>query len=180
MRKNSASPVFSITSSSRWQALGRIGGDRAVALAHALEAQLVEEREGRLARGHRVAGKANLAEVELEVALLRDLPGGGERFLMALEKRAHRLAALQVMLGIWEQVRPRLIESRAMADRDHHIVQPPSFGHVIVNLVGRHDRSVAALRHRRPAFQHPLVFGAKVVMQLAEDIFFAQPFLQPA
>ena len=96
---------------------------------------------------------------------------------MTLEKRAHRLVALQVMLGIGKQVRPRLIEGRAMADRDHHIVQPPSLRNVIVNLVGRDNLGSAAPCHLRPAFQHPWVLGTKVMMQLAENVLFAQPFL---
>ena len=160
------------------EAFGCVGSDRAVAVPHALEAELVEEGERCLPRRHGVARKANLAEVEIDLALLCDLPGGGERLLMALEERAHRLAVLQVMLGIGKQVRPRLVEGRAMADRDHHIVQPPAPRHVIVDLVGRHDRSSAAPCHLRPAFQHPWVLGVKVMVQLAENTFTAQPLLQ--
>ena len=99
---------------------------------------------------------------------------------MTLENQAHLCIALQVMLGIGKQVRPRLVESGAVADRDHHIVQPPPLTHVIVDLVGRHDRRPAALCHRGSAFEHPRVLGAKVVMQLAENVVLAQLLLEPA
>src|SRR5260221_20049 len=48
--------------------------DRPVALAHPLEAQLVEEGERSLACRHWKAREAHLAEVKVNVALLRDLP----------------------------------------------------------------------------------------------------------
>ena len=99
---------------------------------------------------------------------------------MAFEERAHLGAPLQAVLGVWKQVRARLIEGRAVADRNHHVVKPPAFGHVVVDLVRRDDRRGAALGHRRSAFQNPWVFGAKVVVQLAEDVVFAQRFLKTA
>src|SRR5207248_5200142 len=95
------------------QAAGDGGGDRPVALAQAFEAELVEKGERRLARGHGIAGEPDLAKVEVEVALLRDLPWGRQRLLMALEELAHLHPALQVMLRVGEEVRPRLFEGGA-------------------------------------------------------------------
>src|SRR2546426_11023638 len=54
--------------------LGHCERDRPVSLPHAFEAELVEKGERGLTLGDRIAGKADLAEVEVQVALFRDLP----------------------------------------------------------------------------------------------------------
>src|SRR5438309_3140505 len=77
--------------------------DRPVARTHALETELVQKRERRLTFGHRVAGEADLAKVEVEVALTSDFPGHRQRLGMALEQRAHLVAALEAVLGVREE-----------------------------------------------------------------------------
>ena len=156
------------------QAAGDGGGDRPVALAQAFEAELVEKRERRLAHGHGIAGEPDLAKVEVEVALLRDLPGGRQGFGVAFEERAQLRPALQVMLRVGEEVRPRLFEGGAVADGDEHVVQVPAGGHVVVDLVGRHHARAAPFRHPGAALEHPFVLGPKVMVQLAEDVVLAE------
>ena len=72
--------------------------DRTVALANAFEAQLVEIGERGLAGRHRVARKANLAKVEVEVAFLGDVPRRGQRRGMTFEQRPHLRATFQAVL----------------------------------------------------------------------------------
>src|SRR5205823_1430381 len=105
------------------QTLGDRGSDRPIAVAHALEAELVEERERGLTGRDRVARKPDLAEVEVDIALLGDLPWRGERFGAAMKERSQVRAALEVMLRVGEEVSPRLLECRPVADRDQDIVE---------------------------------------------------------
>src|SRR5207247_1660951 len=104
------------------------GRDRPVALAQTFEAELVQKRERGLARGHGIARKSHFAEVEFDVALLRDLPRRGQRLLVAAEQRTHLGAALEVVLGVGEEVLTDLFERRAVADGDQHLVQLSTAG----------------------------------------------------
>src|SRR5439155_10998210 len=108
------------------QAPGDSRGDGAIPFPETSEAQLVEEGERRLAGGHRVAGKADLAEVEVDVALLRDGPGRGQRLVISLEERTHLGTAFEVVLRVGEEVLARVVEGGAMLDGDQHVVQPAS------------------------------------------------------
>src|SRR5205814_9098247 len=105
------------------QALGDRGRDRPVAIAHPFEAELVEKRERRLARWDRITGKPDLAEVEVDIASLSDLPGRGQRLLMAMEERSHIGAAFEVMLRIRKEVGACFIQRGAVADGDQDIVE---------------------------------------------------------
>src|SRR5207253_10364948 len=51
---------------------------------------------------------------------------------------------------------------------------------VVVDLVGGDDPSAAPPRHRGSTFEHPLVLWPPVMVQLAEDVLFAQGALQLA
>jgi hypothetical protein len=99
---------------------------------------------------------------------------------MALEERPHLVAALQAVLGIGEEVGPRLIERGTMPDRDQHVMQLSPFRHVIVDFVGGHDRRVAPLGHFDPALEDPGVVRAEVMVELAENAVPAQRLLQRA
>ena len=137
------------------QAMGHRRGDRPVALAQAFEAQLVEKGEGRLAGGNRIAREPDLAEVEVEVALLRDLPRRGQGGRVVVEQLAHLGAAFQVVLGVGEEVRAHLVERRAVPNRNQRVVELSPRGDVVVDLVGGHHRRAAATRHRRPSLEDP-------------------------
>ena len=67
-----------------------------------------------------------------------------------------------------------------MADGDQHVVQPAASGEVVVDLIGGDQAGAAALRHRRPPFEHPRILGLQVVVELAEDVLLAQRLLEPA
>ena len=97
--------------------------DRQVPGSHALETELVQKRERRLAFGDRVAGEADLAKVEVEVALTRDFPGRGQRRSVAFEQGTHLVATFEAVLGVGEEERARLIEGGAMPDGDQHVVK---------------------------------------------------------
>ncbi len=98
---------------------------------------------------------------------------------MTLEKWAHLIACLEAVLGVGKEVRPRLLQGGAMADRDQHVMQPAPLADVVVHLVGGHDRRAAPLRHRGPPLQHPGILWAQVVMELAEHTVLAEGLLEP-
>ena len=78
MRKNSARPARSMTSSSWASRLTTGRRERVVAAARARPAQLRQVRERRLAVGHREAREAVLLEPEIDRARRRQLGGGGD------------------------------------------------------------------------------------------------------
>ena len=154
--------------------------NRPVSLAEAFEAKLVEKGERRLSGGHGVSGKPDLAKVEVDVTLLRDLPRRGQRLGMALEEKAHLRPALQVVLRVREKARPCVLEGGAVTNRDQHVVHPAACGDVVMNLVGHDHACAATSRCRCPTFEHPLVFWAHVVVQFAEDALRSERFLEVA
>ena len=91
------------------QALGHVRGDGPIARAHAFEAELVEVRERRLAWRHGIAREADLAKVEVDVALLGDLPRRGEGFCVVFEDLAQLVAGLEAVLCVGEEVRSCLV-----------------------------------------------------------------------
>ncbi len=162
------------------QAMCHCRRDGSIALAEPIETELVEERKWRFPRRHRVAGKSDFAEVEVDVALLRYFPRRRQRLTVTFEEWAHLSPTFEVMLGVREEVRARFFERGAMPDGDQHVMQPAPGGDVVVDLVGRYDSGAAACCHRRAAFEDPLILSANVVMYLAEDVLRAQRFLQPS
>src|SRR5690348_9061612 len=100
------------------QAARHRGSDGPVALAYSLETELVEKRKRRLACGNWVSREPDLAKVEVDVALLCDVPWCGERLLMTLEQRAQLAATFEVMLRVGEEVWAGLLQRCAMADRN--------------------------------------------------------------
>src|SRR5207244_12351191 len=116
-------------------------------------AQLVEIGERGLAGRHRVARKANLAKVEVEVAFLGDVPRRGQRRGVTFEQRPHLRATFQAVLGVGKQVSARLVKRGPMADRYQHVVKLSALADVVVDLVGGDDRRAASPRYRTPAFE---------------------------
>ncbi len=155
------------------QAPGDRGGDRHVASPQALEAEFVEKRERRLAGWYGVAGEADLAEVQVEIALLRDVPWRGHRLGVPAEQRAQLGAALEVVLGVEEKMLAGFIQRGAVADGDEHVVQMPALARVIVDLVGGDHSGATAPRHRGPSLEDPLVLRTQVMVELAENVVFA-------
>ena len=104
---------------------------------------------------HGIAGEADLAEVELDVALLGDFPRRGQSFCVVFEERAQLVAGLQAVLGVGEEVRSGFVERHAVADGDQRVVHSTPLAHVVVDLVGGDDVCAAAARHRRAALEDP-------------------------
>src|SRR5438445_6281989 len=102
--------------------------DGPIPLAKALEAQLVEKGERRLTFRHRVAGKPDLAEIEVDIALLRDVPWRCQRLGESFEEGTHLRAALEVVLRVGEEMLPGFIERGAMADGHQHGMEPATGG----------------------------------------------------
>src|SRR5207245_8152894 len=96
---------------------------------------------------HRVARKSHLAEVEVDVALLRDLPRCGQGLSVAGKQRTQGRTVFEVVLGVEEEVRPCLLQRGAVADGGHHVVQPPARGNVVVYVAYGYAACVTALRH---------------------------------
>ena len=152
--------------------------DWPITLPHALEAELVEKRERCLTLRNGIARETDFAEVEVDIALLRDLPWHRERFSVTFEEWTHLVTTLEAVLGVGEQVRPRLVQGGPVPDGHQHVIQAATFAVVVVDLVGGHAGRAALPGHRRASLEQPWIFWTKVVMELAEHVLLAERLLE--
>ena len=82
----------------------------------------------------------DLAEVELEVAALRDLHRVRERLRQIREQHRHLLAGLEVLLLAIAPRARRVVERRTLTDADSRLVRLEVVALEETNVVGRDDR----------------------------------------
>ena len=165
IRKNSASRVFSMTSSSRCSRAATARSHGVVLALHRLLAEPVEHGERRLPFGHGIAREAHIAEVE------RHLAGGGdarrvvERLGEVGEQRAKLCLAMETVLAVGQEqtVRRRLVEGGAMADRGEHVEEWLVVGGRVVRGRARHQRDVRGTGDRRAFRDQPAIGGMEVI-----------------
>ena len=189
MRKNSARPARSMTSSSWASRVDDRRGQRVVAPAGAGPAQLREVRERRLPVRHREAREAVLLEAEIDRARRRELDRGGDPLRPGargprLARRPGGSAASSApdfrndSPSGRRRSRQRL-ERPAVADRGQDVGQLAVLGPGVVDVVGDDDRQAELVGQRRRLGHEPVVVGQQVVRQLDEEAAAAGPVAAP-
>ena len=128
-------------------------GWRAVTVAQPFAADALELAERRGALGQRGRGQP-VAEVarEVEVATLCDAHRVRRRLrVVAREALGLLLGAAQPELGVGTALGVRLVEGRAMVDRDQHVLQPVPLARVVVHVARADDAHAGALASRTSA-----------------------------
>ena len=155
------------------RALGR----RPVALAEAFAADPFELAERRGALGQRWRGQP-VAEVarQVEAATPRDPHRVRRRLgVVAREALGLLLGAAQPELGVRPALGVGLVEGRAMADRDQHVLQPVPFGRVVVHVTRAGHAHARPLGERDQRLVARAVAVDVVVLQLDEDLLRPEP-----
>ncbi len=136
---------------------------RTIALARAQVGQLAEKRAVRLARRHRIVGKA-IAEIGHRVVepLAEHLCRGERRGQIAKQPR-HLFWRFQIALGVARELLPRLRERGLVMDAGEHVEQRPLGRIGEAHAVGRDDRHMERAGHIN---QHPVV-GFFVAQEMA-------------
>ena len=146
---------------------------RTIALARAEVGQLAEKRAVRLARRHRIVGKA-IAEIGHRVVEpLAERLGRGERRGQIAKQPRHLFGRLQIPLGIARELLPCLRERGLVVDAGEHVEQRPLGRIGEAHAVGRDNRH---MKRAGDINQHPVV-GLFVAQEMALnlDIHVAAP-----
>jgi hypothetical protein len=77
---------------------------------------------------------------------------------------------LEAVLGVGQQQLPRLIERRAVADADQHVLEPVPGGVRVVDFVGHHRWQAELVGQGHQPGDQPVVVGLEVVRQLDEEM----------
>ncbi len=152
--------------------------DRVVALPGALLGEPVEVAEGRLALGDLEAGEADAFEVEADLALLGDLVAGRQSVGVRPQHRPHLGAVLEEVFRVRLEQGPGLLEGHPVADRDQHVLERPSLGQVVVDVVGGDRTGATAPRQLGLAGRQPAILGPEVVLQLDQHVLAAEHVLE--
>ena len=159
-------------------ALGQIS----VALLEAAQRHLLEQRlVGLVFFEERVARQDDVAELDGDVALVRNLERGRQALRMVLERLGHLLGALEVELVVLELHAVGVAHVLAHADAQHEVLRIGVFLLEVVDvvgaddlqphLVGEADEHVVDLALGQAAVGGD--FGA-VVLDLDVEVFFAE------
>ena len=117
-----------------------------------------QERDLRLAVGHRIVRKAVAQVREREVEAIGQRARVGHGLRQIAEERLHLLRRLQVALGVGRQAAARMLERGAMPDAREHVVERPRLGRGEAHAVGGQDRHAIRLgRRHEDAVVHLLV-----------------------
>ena len=150
---------------------------RAIALAQPFAADALELAERRGALGQRRRGQP-IAEVagEVEGAAPSNAHRVGRRLgVVAREALGLLGGAAQPELGVGTPLRMGLVEGRAVADRDQHVLQPVPLACVVVHVAGADDAHAGPLGQPYERLVARSVAMDVVVLQLDEDLLRAKP-----
>ncbi len=150
--------------------------DRAVASLEAGVALLAQPRLDRLARGHREARDAQLAERQLHVDALGDRAGAADRVQVVREERRHLDGRLEVELVRLEAHPPGRVQVGARAHAQQDVVGVVLVSPDVVQVVG-HDEvqihlaaELCELGVERPLERQTVVLEFQEESILAEDV----------
>ncbi len=148
------------------QALLELGGRGAVALDEALLAQLDEVLERVAALGHRELRQPDPAELELDVAALRDLEAPAHRVLVPREVERHLRRGLEVELVGAEAPAVRVLERVAGLDAEERVVTRRVGRVEVVDVTRRDERQPPALGEPGQAEERRLLDVEPDVLEL--------------
>ena len=142
------------------QPLLDLPGHRTITSHRCLVAEPPQVGQRRVTVRHVRVGK-RVAEVraQIELALLRNAHGVGDRLRKLLEQRHHLSVRLKVQVMVGPQMRERLVDGRVELGRDQRVLEPRTLWAVVVDVVGGHDRrsGLASQLHEFPvAFRIPI------------------------
>ena len=160
--------------------LDRLAGVRAVAPGQPLPRELLEVGLERVAIRHRVPGQVELAEVERQVAALRDRQRIAAGVGQLGEDPAHLFGRLQVELLGREPPALRVAHRRAGLDAEERLVGSRVPRLEVVRVVGAHDRRPDRLGDVDGRGRHPPLLVEAVGLDLHEVVVAAEDLLVPA
>ncbi len=150
------------------QARGDLGGERPVALLGALEAELAEQRVGRLCGRQRVGGEEELPQAQVEVAARGEAGGVAVGLGAPAEEVAHLRRRLEVQLGV---LAPQGVGQRLVGGLGgEHVVQGRVGLGDVVHVVGGHGGQAQLVGEQVELAQVAGRVGQQLVLQLDDEV----------
>ena len=155
--------------------------DARVLHLRALVAERVEEGERRLARGHREARQAVLADErgfsprhvrvveQIEDAGVGDRASVAKCFVEPREALPQERLALEPVLAVGLEAIPGFVERDPEVDAAEHVMQSPPLGTRVVDVVGDDAPQPRLARERRELVAERRIVGIEMVRELDEE-----------